>query len=143
MMGWIGAIWEKFAGFPELLTSEYAIKVYGQGHVVAHNYLAHWHDAIDVATYGNPDGAPNPVEDRLPVSIDVDYDSFINVSMPDKTDPQRLYKPDGLDFRLKSGAAAIDAGIELPSITDGFTGKAPDIGAFETGRPVPQYGPRN
>jgi hypothetical protein len=322
MMSWIGAIWEKFPGFPELLTSEYAIKVYGQGHVVAHNYLAHWHDAIDVATYGNPDGAPNPIDDRLPVSIDfygndifnmgdnciesdggahnirvfrnrcfnvasqalsaqpmyggpvyfyqnlvynapssgsmkfvatpagvlvynntfvgginargpasnvhfrnnlivsqeeadqvfavgtytsystsdynafrppagkpgsngafewntpaagvladyktapvvhryntlkeygdasgndkhsvlLDYDTFVNVTMPDKTDPQRLYKPDGLDFRLKPGSPAIDAGVELPSITDGFTGKAPDIGAFEAGRPLPQYGPRH
>jgi hypothetical protein len=318
MMSWIGAIWEKFPGFPELLTSEYAIKVYGQGHVVAHNYLAHWHDAIDVATYGNPDGAPDPIADRLPVSIDfygndifnmgdncieadggahnlrvfrnrcfnvasqalsaqpmyggpvyfyqnlvynapasgslkliatpagvlvyqntfvggvnargpasnvhfrnnlivsqeeadpvfavgtytsystsdynafrqnpgkddafewnlpaagvvadyksppvahryktlkeysdasgqekhsvlVDYDTFMNVSMPDKTDPQRLYKPDGLDFRLKPGSPAIDAGAELPSITDGFTGKAPDIGAYEAGKPPPHYGPR-
>jgi hypothetical protein len=319
MMSWIGAIWEKFPGFPELLTSEYAIKVYGQGHVVAHNYLAHWHDAIDVATYGNPDGAPDPIPDRLPVSIDiygndifnmgdnciesdggahnirvfrnrcfnvasqalsaqpmyggpvyfyqnlvynapasgalkfvatpagvlvynntfvggvnargpasnvhfrnnlivsqeeadpvfavgtytiystsdynafrlnpgkagafewntpptgvaadyktapavhrynslkeysdasgnekhsvlVDYDTFVNVTMPDKTDPQRLYKPDGLDFRLKPASPAIDAGVELPSITDAFTGKAPDIGAYESGRPLPQYGPRN
>src|ERR1041385_8328347 len=65
MMSWIGAIWEKFPGFPELLTSEYAIKVYGQGHVVAHNYLAHWHDAIDIATYGNPDGSPTAIADRL------------------------------------------------------------------------------
>jgi hypothetical protein len=48
-----------------------------------------------------------------------------------------------LDFRLKPGSPAIDAGVELPSITDGFTGKAPDIGAFETGRPLLQYGPRN
>ena len=53
MMGWTGALWEKFPGFPELLTSEYAIKVYGQGHVVAYNYIANWHDAIDVATYGD------------------------------------------------------------------------------------------
>ncbi len=319
MMSWIGAIWEKFPGFPELLTSEYAIKVYGQGHVVAHNYLAHWHDAIDVATYGNPDGSPNAIEDRLPVSIDfygndifnmgdnciesdggahnirvfrnrcfnvasqglsaqpmyggpvyfyqnlvynapasgslkfvatpagvlvynntfvggvnargpasnvhfrnnlivsqdeadqvfavgtytsystsdynafrvnpgkpgafewntpapgvladyktapvvhryntlkeysdasgnerhsvlVDYDTFVRVTMPDRTDPQRLYKPDGLDFRPRPGSAAVDAGVELPSITDGFAGSAPDIGAYESGRPVPQYGPRN
>ncbi len=319
MMSWIGAIWEKFPGFPELLTSEYAIKVYGQGHVVAHNYIANWHDGVDVATYGNPDGAPNPIEDRLPVSIDfygndifnmgdnciesdggahnirvfrnrcfnaasqalsaqpmyggpvyfyqnlvyntpasgslkfvatpagvlvynntfiggvnargpasnvhfrnnlivsqeeadpvfavgtytrysssdyngfrlnpgkvgafewntppagviadyrsapvvhryntlkeysgatgndthsvlVDFDTFVNVTMPDKTDPQHLYKPEGLDFALKPGSPAIDAGIELPSITDGFSGRAPDIGAYETGRPIPRYGPRN
>ena len=76
-------------------------------------------------------------------SVLVDYDTFMNVGMPDKTDPQRLYKPDGLDFRLKPGSLAIDAGVELPTITDGFTGRAPDIGAYESGRPVPQYGPRN
>jgi hypothetical protein len=318
MMSWIGQIWEKFPGFPELLTSEYAIKVYGQGHVVAHNYLANWHDAVDVATYGDPDGAPGEIADRLPVSIDfygndifnmgdnciesdggahnirvfrnrcfnvgsqalsaqpmyggpvyfyqnlvynapasgslkfvatpagvlvyqntfvgevvargpasnvhfrnnlivaqdaldpvfavgtyttystsdynafrpnpgkddafewntpppgviadyqaapivhrfrtlreysdaarqdahsvlVDYDVFVNVTMPDRSDPQRLYQPDGLDFRLKPGSAAVDAGIALPSINDDYTGKAPDIGAYEVGRPLPHYGPR-
>ena len=56
---------------------------------------------------------------------------------------RRLHKPDGLDFRPKAGSPAIDASIELPSITDGFSGKAPDIGAPETGRPTPLYGPRN
>ena len=40
------------------------------------------------------------------------------------------------------GSAAIDAGIELPSITDGFTGKAPDLGAYELDKPLPHYGPR-
>ncbi|HVZ24183.1 MAG TPA: hypothetical protein VG871_24090, partial [Vicinamibacterales bacterium] len=327
MMSWIGALWEKFPGFPERLDSEYAIEVYGQGHVVAHNYLAHWHDAIDVATYGNPDpadgsawasGAYDADPARLPESIDfygndmfnmgdnciesdggahnirvfrnrcfdaasqalsaqpmyggpvyfyqnlvynapasgslklvatpagvlvyqntfvgevsargpasnvhfrnnlivaqgaadpvfavgtytsysssdynafrpnpgkedafewntpkggaltdfrsmpevhrfgslaqyaaatgqdrhsvlVDYDVFQHVTMPDRSDPQRLYSPDGLDFTLRPGSPAVDAGTVLPSITDGFTGKAPDIGAYEVGTPLPHYGPR-
>ena len=42
MMGWIGSPWDKFPGFPELLLSEYAIKVYGQGHVVAYNRVVNW-----------------------------------------------------------------------------------------------------
>jgi len=29
-----------------------------------------------------------------------------------------------------------------PNINDGFTGKAPDIGAYEIGKPKPHYGPR-
>ncbi len=29
-------VWSKYPGFPALITSEYAIKVYGQGHVVAY-----------------------------------------------------------------------------------------------------------
>jgi hypothetical protein len=43
---------------------------------------------------------------------------------------------------LRPGSAAIDAGVELPTITDGFTGIAPDLGAYELGAPVPVYGPR-
>ena len=32
------------------------MRVYGGGHVVAYNYVANFHDGIDVETYGNPDG---------------------------------------------------------------------------------------
>ena len=316
MMGWTGDIWAKFPGFPELLRSEYAIKVYGQGHVVAHNYIAHWHDGIDVATYGTPDGAPNDIPDRVPLAIDfynndifnmgdncietdggarnirvfrnrcfnsaagalsvqpvfggpvylyenivyntptgslkyivgssgiytfnntiigegragpisnatfrnnlflaqgamdpvfsvttytnytssdyngfkptpgaassfvwnsppfesvrdykkaptprsfkslreysdatgqekhsilVDYDIFRRVTVPVKADPQRVYKVEDYDFQLREGSPAVDAGVELPNVTDGFSGKAPDLGALEAGKPAPHYGPR-
>jgi Right handed beta helix region len=43
---------------------------------------------------------------------------------------------------LRSGCNAIDAGIVLPNINDGFVGLAPDLGAYEVGRPLPWYGPR-
>jgi hypothetical protein len=76
-------------------------------------------------------------------SILIDFDAFANVRIPDKSDPQHLYKPDDFDFRLKAGSAAIDAGAVLPSITDDFTGRAPDLGAYELDRPLPHYGPRN
>jgi hypothetical protein len=316
MMGWTGALWSKFPGYPELLISEYAIKVYGQGHVVAYNYIANWHDGIDIATYGTPDGAPNDIPGRVPLAIDfygndilntgdncietdggarnvrvfrnrcfdsasgalsvqpmfggpvyfyqnlvyntptgslkyiegssgiltynntiigeglagpasndhfrnnlilaqgalgpvfgvttftnytssdyngfrpnpgkddafewnsppfevradfhaapatrhyeslreyseatgqerhsvlLDYSVFRNVPMPDMTDPQRIYHPEGYDFQLKPGSAAVDAGIALPTITDGFTGRAPDLGAYELDRPVFHVGPR-
>ena len=33
-------------------------------------------------------------------------------------------------------------GVALPNVNDGFTGQAPDLGALEVGRPVPQFGPR-
>ncbi|MBI2844024.1 MAG: carboxypeptidase regulatory-like domain-containing protein, partial [Armatimonadetes bacterium] len=35
------------------------------------------------------------------------------------------------DFRLMPGSPAIDAGIVIPGITDGYTGAAPDVGAYE------------
>jgi hypothetical protein len=315
--------WGKFENYPAVLTSEYAVKVYGQGHVVAYNYAANWHDGIDVATYGNPDGTapdgrPNEIADKIPVAIDIynnditntadnciesdggarnirvfrnrcfnstggglssqpifggpnyifqnvvyntttggaikfidnpsgilvyqntfigsahgttpasnlhyrnnliltdgwfdpvltvntfsnysssdyngfrpepkagvsfewtspqfetpvdyvnrlvsrgyknleeysratgqdkhsillDYDAFVNVKMPDKSNPQRLYSPEAFDFSLRPGSAAIDAGIILPTINDDYTGKMPDLGAYEFGRPLPHYGPR-
>ncbi len=73
----------------------------------------------------------------------VDYDSFMQVAMPAADDPQHVYDPTGFDFRLKPGSPAVDAGIALPNITDGFTGKAPDLGALEVGQPLPHYGPRD
>ncbi len=312
-------VWGKFQGYPALITSEYAVKVYGQGHVIAHNYVANWHDGIDIDTYGDPDGTPNELRDRVPVAIDIygndlynmadncieadggahnirvfenrcvdsaggalsaqptfggplyfyrnltyagttggyvklidtpagvllyqntligqvrysgpasnvqlrnnliladgwspqvfglrtftnysssdyngfrpnpgadeafewdspslqvpaqydgklttrrfktlaeysaatgqdkhsvllDFNSFADVPIPDKADPQRLYLPEELDFRLRPASPAVDAGIELPTITDGFSGKAPDLGAYELGAPVPHYGPRS
>jgi hypothetical protein len=55
---------------------------------------------------------------------------------------QRVYKAEDFDFGLKPGSAAVDRGIALPNVNDGFTGRAPDLGAIETGRPTPHYGPR-
>jgi hypothetical protein len=43
---------------------------------------------------------------------------------------------------LKSGCNAIDAGTILANVNDGFLGSAPDLGAYEFGQPLPQYGPR-
>lgn len=315
---WRPDVWAKFPGYPALITSEYAIKIYGQGHVVAYNYVANWHDGIDIATYGDPDGTPSENPDRVPVAIDfynndiynmadncieadggahnirvfrnrcfnsaggalsaqptfggplyfyqnviyntttggplklidtpagvliyqntlvgegrlfgpasnvhflnnlilgdgwagpifnlstftnysssdyngyrpnpgvadsfgwdsppfdvagdysgklvtrhfqtlrefqqatgqerhsvlIDYDVFEKVPMLDKSDPQRLYNPEDFDFRLRPGSAAVDAGVLLPTINDDFTGRAPDLGAYELGRPLPHYGPR-
>lgn len=79
LIGTAGRTWERFAEFPPPLLSEFAVKVYGSGHVVAYNYIANFHDGVDHATYGNPDGTPNPVRDRLPVSIDFYNNDVTNV----------------------------------------------------------------
>jgi hypothetical protein len=75
-------------------------------------------------------------------SVIVDYDVFQKVTPPDPNDPRILYQPADFDFQLRPGSAAVDAGVRLPNINDGFTGKAPDLGAYEVGQPVPHYGPR-
>lgn len=320
LMGWIGRTWQSFPDFPVPLRSNAAVKVYGSGHVIAHNEVSHFHDGIDNATYGNPDldQAGAIVREHMPMSIDIvgndirdvddncieadgamynirilrnrcfnqahralsaqpvlggpayfignlvyhapeggslkltanssgivfyhntlvgeahemgpvsnlhfrnnlilgqgafaeifsvdtftnysssdyngfrpnpgtkdafgwnsppnavaadytkdrearkysslkdysaatgqdrhsvliDYSDFTQVSAPDPKDPRRFYAPDGLDFTLRAGSKAVDAGVVLPNINDGFTGRAPDLGAYERGRPLPVYGPR-
>jgi hypothetical protein len=77
-------------------------------------------------------------------SVLVDYDVFVNVPKLDR-DPktvQRLYNFRDYDFRLRPGSAAIDRGVVIPNVNDGFTGSAPDLGALEAGQPLPTYGPR-
>ncbi len=71
-------VWAKFPGYPALIKSEYAVKVYGHGHVVEYNYVANWHDGIDVDTYGDPDGTPQETRDRVPVAIDINNNDIYN-----------------------------------------------------------------
>ena len=74
------------------------------------------------------------------------YDIFENVKQLDAKDVkiiQNLYKSEDFDFHLKPGSAAVDKGIVIPQVTDGFTGAAPDLGALEVGQPLPHYGPRD
>lgn len=69
----------------------------------------------------------------------VDFDAFIRAA------PVQLgttYASKDFDLRLQPGSKPIDAGTRLPNVNDGFTGAAPDLGAFELGRPLPHYGPR-
>lgn len=44
---------------------------------------------------------------------------------------------------LAAGAGAIDAGRLLPNVNDAYNGSLPDLGAFEFGAEVEQYGPRS
>ncbi len=62
VIGWSGNFWAQFNGvdgqkFPPVMASYIAVKVYGPGHVIAYNYVANFHDGIDIETYGNPDGS--------------------------------------------------------------------------------------
>ena len=74
--------------------------------------------------------------------IEVGFDVFENLSPANYYDPTRVYDVDKLDFRLKAGGAAVDKGVILPNINDGYVGSAPDLGALEIGAPAPHYGPR-
>ena len=60
----------------------------------------------------------------------------------DVTTIQNIYKASDFDFRLRPGSAPVDRGTVLPNVTDGFSGRGPDIGALEVGTAGPHYGPR-
>jgi len=68
-----------------------------------------------------------------------DYDIFLKAGPPEQG---KSYTPDNYNLRLNKGAKVVDAGFALAQITDGFTGKAPDLGCYELGREKPHYGPR-
>ena len=74
--------------------------------------------------------------------LELDADIFVNASLPDPTNKGHIYPVEGYDLRLKPSVKAIDAGCVLPNINEGFSGKAPDLGALEFGQPLPHYGAR-
>jgi hypothetical protein len=74
--------------------------------------------------------------------VEVDFDCFEGLSPPDPAGRHAVYHAEDLNFRLKPGSKVVDAGVAIPTVNDGFTGRAPDLGALEHGKPAPQYGPR-
>lgn len=74
--------------------------------------------------------------------VEVDFDIFERMTPPDHTKRHAVYHAMDLDFRLKPGSKAVDAGVVIPTVNEGFAGKAPDLGALEAGKPAPKFGPR-
>jgi len=68
LVGWYGL--EK----PSPLTSYYAIKLYGQSHVVCHNYIAYFHDGICIDTHGLPE------DGKKTVSVDFYRNDIFNMA---------------------------------------------------------------
>jgi hypothetical protein len=60
------------------LRSFFAVKVYGPGHIIAHNAAAYFHDAFCISTYGPPDADP----EKRSSSIDI-YNNDIHLSNDD------------------------------------------------------------
>jgi hypothetical protein len=73
---------------------------------------------------------------------EVDFDIFESMTPPNPATRHAVYHSMDLNFRLKPGTKAIDAGVALPTVNDDFTGSGPDLGALELGKPEPHYGPR-
>jgi hypothetical protein len=98
--------------------------------------------------YGFKWGGSNRYEDLAeftantglePNGIEVDKNTiFKSFSIPDPP-PTAMPKQ---YLALEPGCNAQDAGVILPNINDNYTSLAPDLGAYEIGKPLPQYGPR-
>jgi ribosomal protein L14 len=48
--------------------------------------------------------------------------------------------PNPAGYFLASGSMGLDGGVVLNNFNDGYTGAAPDVGAYETGKPALQFG---
>ena len=74
--------------------------------------------------------------------LEVDFDDFEELAPPNPAHRHAVYHAMDLNFRLKRISKAVDAGVLIPTVNDGFSGRTPDLGALEVGNPEPKYGPR-
>ncbi len=76
-------------------------------------------------------------------SVEVDFDIFDKkLVAPDPSKRHAVYHAMDIDLRLKPGSKAVDAGVSIPTVNEDHAGRAPDLGALESGKPMPHYGPR-
>ncbi len=79
LVGWTGPLWASVGPYgSHEMRSYYAVKVYGPGHVIAHNSIAYFHDGIGISTYGTPETD----SDRRASAIDI-YRNDIHLSGDD------------------------------------------------------------
>jgi len=72
-------------------------------------------------------------------NVQIGIEVFANeVDFPEPVFPER----EPADLQIAPGSPAEDAAVLIPNINENFTGKAPDIGAYEVGQEIPHYGPR-
>jgi hypothetical protein len=77
LIGWNQAGMRSAGIYPShQLRSFFAVKVYGPGHIIAHNAVAYFHDGICISTYGPPDSDP----ERRASSIDI-YNNDIHLTV--------------------------------------------------------------
>jgi hypothetical protein len=67
--------------------------------------------------------------------------AFASGARAPETD-KKAADPASVDLRLSPKSNAVDKGQVLPGVNDGYSGSAPDLGAFEAGAELPHYGPR-
>lgn len=72
----------------------------------------------------------------------INLDTCFASRLKPPADIDKIYTIEELDFRLAEKSDAVDKGVVLPNLNDGFHGEAPDLGALECGDEPPHFGPR-
>ncbi|HCR31594.1 MAG TPA: hypothetical protein DIV79_16440 [Opitutae bacterium] len=79
-------------------------------------------------------------------SLTIDFDVFEDLQKPihalERGLPSPVYHAVDLNFELDPNGKAVDAGVLIPNVNDSYNGKAPDLGALETGAPPEVHGAR-
>lgn len=103
------------------------------------NVFAEWNQEV----YSTPESARRSgalYRQRGAVLVDARGNFASGLGAPGN--PRTRFSAERTDCRLDPGSRAVDAGVVLPNINDGFNGKGPDLGCCELGQPLPHYGPR-
>lgn len=116
-------------------TGDAGIRLNGprDGHKVYHNTLFNCDD-VGTHTYTLPFETSNPDPAFWNSSGTYSVDLRNNLFLATTPDAQ-LTNSGARDFRLKAGAAAIDSATVIPGYNNGYSGAAPDAGAYEVDEP--------
>jgi hypothetical protein len=102
-------------------------------HRVFNNTLASTDAKYWFAFHSYPGGSPENLNNNI-YRAPIDPDKPGTNEMTAATDPKFTNAgAGGLKFRLQADSPAIDRGAVIPGVTDGHTGTAPDLGAYEYG----------
>ncbi len=108
-------------------------------HLVANNTIAQCPKAFGTFAYHayTPDQTGTRIVNNL-VLADFDPKNASHVISGEKGAVLKANGVGAVDANgvPTEGSAAVDAGVVIPGITDGFVGAAPDLGAYERGRPL-------
>lgn len=117
------------------VTAQYGFFAPPQGQRVYEPTRESWQSYPTLAAFAKATGQESH-------GIEVDFDIFEKMTPPDPAKKYAVYHAMDLNFRLKPGGKAVDAGVAIPTVNEDHTGRAPDLGALEVGKPAPHYGPR-
>ena len=139
-------VFELFGLVPGSIMDDWDYNAYGSKRPGTDNAREHWFKWNDVR-YADLAAlsAGAGIESH---SVAVSFNDLVNAALPavisDGQWTNDGVAPGSRDLTLKAGSPAIDAGKVLSNINDPFvTDDAPDCGAFEYGKTMPQYGPRD